>query len=87
MLLSDLGLVFLRQDTPDSALFYLRRALHADPDLLAARGNLALAYEITGNDREAVRHYRIYVDTAPPGRMRDLAAGALKRLTGAAGPD
>jgi tetratricopeptide (TPR) repeat protein len=87
MLLSDLGLVFLRQDMPDSAVFYLRRALHADPDLLAARGNLALAYEITGNDREAVRHYRIYVDTAPPGRMRDLAAGALKRLTGAAGPD
>ena len=79
-LLSDMGLVFLRQDRPDSAIAYLERSLEADPSQLTARGNLAVALERSGLIERAMAEYRTYISLAPPGRLRDRAAGALRML-------
>jgi tetratricopeptide (TPR) repeat protein len=79
-LLSDLGLAFLREGVPDSAIVYLRAALAADPSMLSARGNLAVAYASKGLETDAIEQYRIYLETAPAGQMRDRAAEALKDL-------
>jgi len=81
-LLSDIGLYYLRSDKPDSAIAYLEDALEIRPDLLSARGNLAVACERIGLVSEAVQHYRQYIAQAPPGRSRQMAAQALERLQG-----
>lgn len=80
-LLSDMGLAFLRMDVPDSAVHYLKLALDADPQMLTARGNLAVAYERIGDDARAAEQYRNYLEASPPGASRDRAAAALRRLT------
>jgi tetratricopeptide (TPR) repeat protein len=80
LLLSDLGLALLRSDDVDSAIVYLEAAVARDPLLLNARGNLAVALERNGFTARAVEQYRIYLETAPPGRSRDIAARALERL-------
>jgi tetratricopeptide (TPR) repeat protein len=80
MLLSDLGLYYLRTDRPESASIYLASALEGRPDLLTARGNLAVAYERLGMIPEAIEQYRMYVEEAPPGRGRDMARRALREL-------
>jgi tetratricopeptide (TPR) repeat protein len=82
-LLSDMGLYYLRGDRPDSAITYLEEALEVRPDLLSARGNLAVACERSGLVSEAKEHYRRYISQAPPGRSRQMAEQALERL----GPD
>jgi tetratricopeptide (TPR) repeat protein len=79
-LLSDLGLAFLRQDRPDSAIAYLERSLTAEPSQLTARGNLAVALERSGLDERATEEYRAYISLAPPGRSRDRAEEALRML-------
>jgi tetratricopeptide (TPR) repeat protein len=79
-LLADMGLARLRTGEPDSAAHYLELALDADPNLLAARGNLAIAYERAGDLARAREQYRKYVQTAPPGPARDRAAAALEAL-------
>ena len=81
-LLSDMGLAFLRTEEPDSAVVYFARSLAYNPLLLTARGNLAVAYERTGDEARAREAYRKYLETAPPGPTRDMAAAALKRLEG-----
>jgi tetratricopeptide (TPR) repeat protein len=80
LLLSDLGLCYLRLDVLDSAVVYLEEALELDPALLAARGNLAFVFEIQGLTDRAVEEYRRYLEMAPPGRNRDRAGDALERL-------
>jgi Tfp pilus assembly protein PilF len=82
MLLSDMGLYFLRNDQPDSAVIYLESALDAGPELLTARGNLAVAYERTGLIPQAIEQYRKYVEQAPPGPSRQMAERALQELAG-----
>ncbi len=86
VLLSDMGVYFLRNDRPDSAAAYLERALDLRSDLLAARGNLAVAYERQGLIPEAVEQYRIYVEQAPPGVSRQKAERSITELLGEA-PD
>ncbi|HVP57895.1 MAG TPA: DUF2723 domain-containing protein [bacterium] len=81
LLLSDLGLVNLREDDLDSAIAHLGEALAIDPSMLAVRGNLAVAYEAKGMKPEAAEQYRIYLKTAPPGQARNRALEALNRLT------
>jgi Flp pilus assembly protein TadD len=81
-LLSDMGLAFLRTEEPDSAVVYFERALSHNPQLLSARGNLAVACERTGDTAGAREAYRKYLETAPPGEARDRAAAALMRLEG-----
>ena len=83
LLLSDLGLAFLRVGIPDSAITYLKEALAADPSMLQARGNLAVAYESKGMTAEAIGQYQALVKSAPPGQMRDRAAQAIKELESA----
>ena len=80
LLLSDLGLAFLRDGRPDSAIVYLKEALSADPSMLPARGNLAVAYEAKGMLTDAIEQYKIYLRSAPPGQMKDRAARALEEL-------
>jgi tetratricopeptide (TPR) repeat protein len=82
LLLSDMGLYFLRSDVLDSAIVYLERSLERDPSLLSARGNLAVALERKGLDARAAAQYNIYLETAPPGKSRDMAQQALERLGG-----
>jgi len=79
-LLSDIGLYYLRNDQPDSAIAYLEDALEIRPDLLSARGNLAVACERSGMVSEAMEHYRRYIAQAPPGPSRQMAEQALERL-------
>jgi tetratricopeptide (TPR) repeat protein len=80
LLLSDLGLAFLRSDELDSAIVYLEVAVDRDPARLNTRGNLAVALERKGLRERAVEQYRIYLETAPPGGSRDVALRALERL-------
>ncbi len=82
LLLADLGVIFLRRDRPDSAIFYLEQAVRKDASLLTAHGNLAVAYERMGLRQKAIAEYRAYVEMAPPGRLRQKAQDALKRLGG-----
>jgi tetratricopeptide (TPR) repeat protein len=88
VLLADIGVCRLRQDDLDGAIDYLQRALAGDPTMITARGNLAVALERKGLDREAAREYRKYIDMAPPGTLKLRAQEALERLTGGgeAGP-
>jgi tetratricopeptide (TPR) repeat protein len=79
-LLSDMGLALLRTDAPDSAAAYLELALEANPQLMIARGNLAVAYERMGDAARARDEYRKYLESAPPGPSRERAAEALRRL-------
>lgn len=79
-LLSDLGLAFLREGVPDSAITYLRAALAVDPSMLSARGNLAVAYASKGLEADAIEQYRIFLESAPAGQMRDRAAEELEEL-------
>jgi Flp pilus assembly protein TadD len=81
-LLSDKGLAYLRMGETESAATYFRRALESNPNLLSARGNLAVAYERLGDEAGAREQYRIYLETAPPGPSRDRAAAALRQLGG-----
>ena len=85
ILLSDMGLYFLRRDLPDSAVIYLEPALDARPELLTARGNLAVAYQRAGLIPEAVEQFRKYVEQAPPGPSRQMAERALRDLAGDTG--
>ena len=80
LLLSDLGLAFLRSGILDSAVVYLEAAVQHDPQMLSARGNLAVALERKGLEGRAIEQYRIYLEIAPPGGSRDLAVRALERL-------
>ena len=80
LLLSDLGLSFLRSDDLDSAIVYLEAAVERDPSRLNARGNLAVALERKGFTDRAIEQYSIYLESAPPGRSRDVATRALDRL-------
>jgi Tfp pilus assembly protein PilF len=66
LLLSDLGLAYLREGTLDSAVTYLKEALSRDPSMLVVR--------------DAVEQYRIYLKSAPPGQARDRAREALKDI-------
>jgi tetratricopeptide (TPR) repeat protein len=81
VLLSDIGLYYLRNDAPDSAIVFLESALEIQSDLLTARGNLAVAYEREGLTAKASEQYRAYIDNAAPGPSRQMAELALKRLT------
>jgi tetratricopeptide (TPR) repeat protein len=85
VLLSDMGLYFLREDQPDSAAAYLEAALDINPTLLNAIGNLAVAYERMGQTSEAVEQYRLYLEVAPAGAGSQQAERALERLAGPAG--
>jgi len=82
ILLSDMGLYFLRSDQPDSAAAFFEQAVTLRPDLLTARGNLAVAYERQGLIPEAAEQYRKYVEQAPPGAARQMAERALQRILG-----
>jgi tetratricopeptide (TPR) repeat protein len=81
ILLADMGLYHLRTGSPDSAIVRLESALSIDPQLLTARGNLAVAYEREGREKEAADQYRMYIRSAPPGPLRQMAERALGRLT------
>jgi tetratricopeptide (TPR) repeat protein len=81
LLLSDVGLAYLRVGSLDSAIVYLGKAVEIEPSLLSARGNLALAFERKGLTEQAIEQYRLYLETAPPGRSRDIAVRALERLS------
>jgi tetratricopeptide (TPR) repeat protein len=80
VLLSDLGLAYLRLDDLDRAIDHLKHALELDPEILTARGNLAVAYERSGRTREAIEEYRNYMETAPPGPLKERARQAIEDL-------
>jgi tetratricopeptide (TPR) repeat protein len=80
VLLSDIGLSYLRMDDLDRAIVNLKQALELDPTLLTARGNLAVAYERDGQPRKAIREYQEYIEIAPPGALRERAREAIEHL-------
>ncbi len=86
VLLSDLGLYYLRADMPDSASKHFERALDISPSMLAARGNLAYSYELMGLDSKAAEQYRIYIANTPAGRSRQMAIDALRRIEAGTDP-
>jgi len=82
LLLSDMGLCYLRLGDLDSSIVHLEKAIEAQPNLLAAHGNLAVAYERKGLKGKAIEEYRTYLKLAPPGKLRERAAAAIQRLEG-----
>jgi tetratricopeptide (TPR) repeat protein len=63
--LTCIGLTFLLQDKYDSAIYYLQRALIADPDYMDATFNLARAHSGLGNYPEALVHFKQYAVSNP----------------------
>ncbi|MGQ9603522.1 MAG: protein O-mannosyl-transferase family [bacterium] len=87
ILLSDLGLWYLRSDILDSSVVYLSSALQRDQGLLSARGNLALALERMGRREDAIEQYKIYIENSPDGDMKQRARQALDALIHGKVPD
>ncbi|MFH1312554.1 MAG: tetratricopeptide repeat protein [Candidatus Eisenbacteria bacterium] len=77
---SDMGLCHLRLDDLDRAIATLERALVLDPALIPARGNLAVAYERSGQPLKAIEAYRKYIELAPPGALKEKAREAIEHL-------
>lgn len=63
--LAQAGVVAARKGDYGTAIAAYRRALKLDPDLAAARLNLALAFFKTGQIEAAARNFQRYLDRAP----------------------
>ncbi len=62
------GIWAAEQDLWDEAIFRWKRAIALDPDSVAARNNLAVAYEKKGLWEEARREYEIALKLSPQNR-------------------
>jgi len=74
------GLVAKREDQLDEAESKLRAAIELDPDNVEAHWGLAWTLVAQERESEAVEEFRIVVELAPEGEMKQEAQAALYRM-------
>ncbi|HET7874552.1 MAG TPA: tetratricopeptide repeat protein [Methylomirabilota bacterium] len=79
---NSLGVVLIRQEEVTRGMEALRRALRVRSGHLEAHVNLAVALDRQGRSREAVRHYRAFLDRSPEADpRRDRVSRRIAELT------
>jgi tetratricopeptide (TPR) repeat protein len=76
----DLGNVLDELQLLDESIAAYRRAVALSPRYADAHYNLALAYERTGERRQALRHWQAYVKLDNAGPWADHAHGQIRKL-------
>jgi tetratricopeptide (TPR) repeat protein len=76
----DLGNVLDELQRLDESIAAYRRAVALSPRYADAHYNLALAYERTGERRQALRHWQAYVKLDNSGPWADHAHGQIRKL-------
>jgi tetratricopeptide (TPR) repeat protein len=76
----DLGNVLDELQRLDESIAAYRRAVALSPRYADAHYNLALAYERTGERRQALRHWQAYVKLDNTGPWADHAHGQIRKL-------
>lgn len=76
---NNLGMVYYSELDVDTAVKHFRRALEIDPGNLEARYNLGLAFAEAGLVMEAIREWRLVMETAEEGDTLDKARMSLER--------
>lgn len=76
----DLGNVLDELERLDESIAAYRKAVSLAPGYADAHYNLALAYERTGQDRNALRHWQAYIKIDQQGPWADHARGQLQRI-------
>ena len=76
----DLGNVLDELDRLDESIAAYRRAVTLAPRYADAHYNLALAYERTGQNRNALRHWQAYVKIDNRGPWADHARSQIRKL-------
>jgi tetratricopeptide (TPR) repeat protein len=76
----DLGNVLDELQRLDESIAAYRRAVALAPRYADAHYNLALAYERTGEHRQALRHWQAYVRLDNTGPWADHAHGQIRKL-------
>jgi len=75
-----MGLCYLDLEAWDSAINNFGRALTLVPRFSDAHFGIAQAYQAKGQKRDAVKHYRDYLDLVPEGEDAEVAKRALAEL-------
>jgi tetratricopeptide (TPR) repeat protein len=78
----DLGNVLDELERLDESIAAYLKAVTLSPRYADAHYNLALAYERTGQNRSALRHWRAYVKLDNRGPWADHARGQMRKLLG-----
>jgi len=81
----DLGNVLDELERIDESIAAYLKAVTLSPRYADAHYNLALAYERTGEPRNALRHWRAYVKLDNHGPWADHARGQIRKLLGREG--
>jgi len=81
----DLGNVLDELERIDESIAAYLKAVTLSPRYADAHYNLALAYERTGQPRDALRHWRAYVKLDNHGPWADHARGQIRKLLGREG--
>ncbi len=81
----DLGNVLDELERIDESIAAYLKAVTLSPRYADAHYNLALAYERTGEHRNALRHWRAYVKLDNRGPWADHARGQVRKLLGREG--
>ena len=76
----DLGNVLDELERLDESIAAYEKAVALSPRYADAHYNLALAYERTGENRSALRHWRAYVKLDNRGPWADHARGQIRKL-------
>ena len=76
----DLGNVLDELERIDESIAAYLKAVTLSPRYADAHYNLALAYERTGEHRNALRHWRAYVKLDNRGPWADHARGQIRKL-------
>jgi tetratricopeptide (TPR) repeat protein len=76
----DLGNVLDELERPDESVAAYLQAVTLSPGYADAHYNLALAYERSGQERYALRHWRAYVKLDNRGPWADHARGQIRKL-------
>jgi Flp pilus assembly protein TadD len=76
--LYEVGEKYFAREDYRSALQYYRKALGQND--VRAHYRIGLIYEDSGKERDALKHYRSYIDLGPPGTQRTDAARRAKGI-------
>jgi predicted Zn finger-like uncharacterized protein len=76
-----MGWCYVDMEEPDAAVGSFKQALAAAPRFTDAHMGLAEAYRMKGMKRDAVKHYRAYLDILPDGPDAPVAKRMVEQLS------
>jgi predicted Zn finger-like uncharacterized protein len=74
------GMCYLDLENPDAAISMFKQVLNAAPRFTDAHFGMGEAFRMKGMKRDAVKHYRTYIDILPDGPEADVARQMLQSL-------